>query len=111
MASHNRADGWETFDLIEIEAMHDRLEAALGPIDLWCVCLVDGDGHCACRVPGDGLLAGGAEAVGLTVDDCAVATDDGRLLAAANEVGAANVLDPAAGPALSLARVAEAIVS
>jgi D-glycero-D-manno-heptose 1,7-bisphosphate phosphatase len=110
VASHNRADGWETFDVGEISTMHGRMEAVLGPIDLWCVCLVDPGGSCACDGPAGGVLATGAEAAGVALDGCTVATDDGRLLAAAEQLGAATLLPLEDGTEEALARAVESVV-
>jgi len=114
VASHNRGDGWEGFDTSEIEAMHRRLEAVVGSIDLWCVCLVDAGGDCACREPSAGVIAAGAAAAGATVDACAVVTADGRLRRAAEQAGTATVVRPTgddpAEAADAVARSVEAAV-
>ena len=107
VASHNREASWETFDVAEIGAMHERIEAALGPVELWCVCLVEPGGSCACSAPNGGVLATGADVVGLAVDDCTVATDDGRLMAAAEPAG--TVLR-STGEVAALARAVESVV-
>ena len=111
VASHNRADGWGGFDTTEIEAMHGRLEATLGSIDLWCVCLVDAGGDCACRVPASGLFVAGAEAAGLAVDDCTVVAGDGRLRRSAEQTGAVRVLRPAGDDAAeAVVRAVDAVI-
>ena len=112
VASHNRADSWETFDVQEITAMNTRIEAALGPIDLWCVCLVDADGGCACAEPSAGVLATGARAVGIGPERCAVLGERGRMTAAAESVGAPTMAHPpTVGQALADApsRLTEAV--
>lgn len=65
VASHNRADSWDGFDTDEIAAMHDRIEGALGPIALWCVCRVTASGSCACATAAGGVVATGAGAAAL----------------------------------------------
>jgi len=97
VASHNRASTWDPEDTVEIAAMNRRIEQALGPVDLWSVCLVDPDGSCDCARPGGGLVRSGAEALGLDVHGCAVVTDDRRLVAGARSVGVANLLEPVLG--------------
>jgi D-glycero-D-manno-heptose 1,7-bisphosphate phosphatase len=94
VASHNRGQVWEEFDVDEIEAMQDRIEPALGTIDLWCVCLIDPGGTCACETAGLGMIETTAEAVGIPVEACVVAAGDQRLAGATERVGATNLLAP-----------------
>lgn len=91
VASHNRAESWDGFDVAEIGVMHERIEAVLGKIHVWCVCLVGADGGCACQAPGEGVVETAAQSVGVPVADCAVAAEDGRLAAAADRAGGASV--------------------
>ena len=90
--SHNRADDWEHFDVDEITAMNGRIEHSLGPVDLWCVCLVADDGSCACT-PADnsGVLVTAAQALGIDQHCALVATDDRRLVEAAGREEVANL--------------------
>lgn len=92
VATHNRADDWEAFDADEISEMHDRIEQVLGPIALWCVCRVSASGSCACSAPELGVVTTGAEAIGVDVADCSVATRSARMAAAAARAGAPNLL-------------------
>jgi len=48
----------------EPAVINRRIEAALGPIDMWCACVVDADGRCACDSTG-GVVATGAQASGV----------------------------------------------
>jgi hypothetical protein len=108
VASHNRADDWARFDMDELTAMTLRLEQALGPIDLWSVCLIGSDGHCACTTAAGGALSTGADAVGMDPGECAVASPGSRLAQEAARTGAAELGPPADDPgavAGSLARV------
>ena len=115
VATHNRAESWEAFDVAEIGAMNERIEVALGPIDVWCVCLVDTGGACSCEHGPDGVLGTGAEAIGVDVRDCAVVSDDARMMAAAERHGAVKLLadgPPAARAATgTLARVADTLAT
>ena len=102
VASHNRGESWEGFDLDELAAMDARIERALGPVDLWCVCLVGADGRCGCDLPGAGVLETAASTAGVAVADCAVVAGDGRLRAASARAGATSIPpdgDEAAGAA------------
>lgn len=94
MASHHRGDGWEQFDQRELALVNARVESALGPFDVWAVCLVGADGVCACREPRSGALAVGSEALGAELDDCLVVTEDHRLLESAARLGLRNLLSP-----------------
>ncbi|MHB1583931.1 MAG: hypothetical protein ACYCU7_05250 [Acidimicrobiales bacterium] len=114
VASHNRADSWDGFDTDEIAAMHDRIEDALGPIALWCVCRVAASGACACSTAASGVVATGADAAGVAVDHCAVATRGARMAAAADRAGVVNLLTgpppPDGADAVALqAEVAQAV--
>lgn len=91
VASHNRAPDPEALDVAEFAAMSERIEAALGAIDLWCVCLVDPDGSCACDGDEGGPLGAGARSLGLEPSGMAVATADPRLAGAAERLGAENL--------------------
>jgi D-glycero-D-manno-heptose 1,7-bisphosphate phosphatase len=94
VASHNRGRSWGRPDVDEIAVAHDRIEPVLGPIDLWCICLIEPDGQCACDCPGDGVLETAARTVGVAVQDCAVATGGPRLASATVRVGATTLLPP-----------------
>jgi D-glycero-D-manno-heptose 1,7-bisphosphate phosphatase len=103
VASHNRGDSWEAFNVDELAAMDARIEAALGPVDLWCVCLVDGEGRCGCDLPGPGVLETAARSAGVSVADCAVVAGDRRLQQASARAGATSLLGGAvADPAAAL---------
>lgn len=98
VAAHNRANA-DGLDINEITTMTERIGAALGPVDLWCVCPIAPDGTCGCGEHGHGLVADGARAVGLPPERCVVVTDDVRLHRSASVAGAAVV--PAGRPDLA----------
>lgn len=96
VATHNRGESWDGFDVDELAAMDARIEAALGPVDVWCVWLVGADGRCGCDLPGSGVLDAAAQSAGVAVSDCAVVAGDGRLRQASDRAGATTL--PGGGP-------------
>ncbi|WP_311931738.1 HAD-IIIA family hydrolase [Microbispora sp. H11081] len=77
-----------------LQAVNDRVDALLGPFDVWEVCPHD-DGHrCDCRKPAPGLVLRAARRLGVPPEDCVVIGDIGRDMAAARAAGARGILVP-----------------
>lgn len=78
----------------ELAAVNDRVEALLGPFDLWQVCPHVHEDGCSCRKPRPGMLIDAAERLGVHPAECAVVGDIGADMQAASAVGARGVLVP-----------------
>jgi histidinol-phosphate phosphatase family protein len=78
----------------EVEAVNRRLEALLGPIETWAVCVHGPDDGCHCRKPAPGLVRQAAEALGADPRRCVVIGDIGTDVAAAQAAGARAILVP-----------------
>lgn len=85
VVSHHR-DNELALDAGEFAVVHERVCAALGRVDLWCVCLVAENGRCACT-DGEGPLAEGPRAVGVPPQRCVVVSETDRLSRAAATAG------------------------
>jgi hypothetical protein len=58
---------------------------------MWCACVVDADGRCACDSTG-GVVATGAQASGVDLRDCAVLSEDLRVVGPATRARVATLL-------------------
>ncbi|MET7902289.1 HAD family hydrolase [Streptomyces sp. NPDC005355] len=77
-----------------VEAVRERLEKLLGPLDVWAVCPHGPADGCACRKPSPGLIQAACAALGVDPRRTAVLGDIGADLAAARAAGARGVLIP-----------------
>ncbi|WP_310740379.1 MULTISPECIES: HAD family hydrolase [unclassified Microbispora] len=77
-----------------LRAVNDRVEALLGPFDVWEICEHDDGDRCACRKPAPGLVLSAARRLGVSPVDCVVIGDIGRDVEAARAAGARGVLVP-----------------
>jgi HAD superfamily hydrolase (TIGR01662 family) len=76
----------------EVKAVNERVEALLGPFDVWEVCPhLNG---CECRKPKPGLVRQAARGLGVRPEDCVVVGDIGSDVAAARNAGARGILVP-----------------
>lgn len=83
--------------LIAPEALREvnaRVEALLGPFDVWEICPHDDGDGCRCRKPAPGLVLNAARRLGVRPDDCVVIGDIGRDVEAARAAGARGILVP-----------------
>jgi histidinol-phosphate phosphatase family protein len=80
----------------QVQAVNDRVEALLGPFDVWLVCPHGPEDHCGCRKPSPGMVLDGARRLGVRPDRCAVIGDIGADMGAAAAAGALGVLVPTA---------------
>jgi histidinol-phosphate phosphatase family protein len=78
----------------EVQAVNERIEAAVGPLGPWLVCPHGPDDACACRKPRPGLVLEAARALGVSPADCALIGDIGADMEAARGGGARGVLVP-----------------
>ncbi|GAA3763813.1 HAD superfamily hydrolase (TIGR01662 family) [Spinactinospora alkalitolerans] len=78
----------------QLDDVNARVEALLGPFDVWRVCVHgDGDG-CECRKPRPGLIESAAAELGVRPRDCVVIGDIGADVDAARAAGARGILVP-----------------
>ncbi|MBX6381813.1 MAG: HAD family hydrolase [Microbispora sp.] len=77
-----------------LRAVNDRVDALLGPFDVWEICPHDDGDRCGCRKPAPGLVLRAARRLGVRPEDCVVIGDIGRDMEAARAAGARGVLVP-----------------
>ncbi|MFJ4074128.1 HAD-IIIA family hydrolase [Curtobacterium sp. NPDC089991] len=78
----------------QVDATNARVDALVGPFDVWCVCPHDADDDCACRKPRPGMVLDAAERLGVPPEALVVVGDIGADVQAARAAGAQGVLVP-----------------
>jgi HAD superfamily hydrolase (TIGR01662 family) len=78
----------------DVAAVNSRVDALLGPFDVWVVCPHGPDEGCSCRKPAPGLVRGAARRLGLDPSEVVVIGDIGADVEAATRAGARGVLVP-----------------
>ena len=78
----------------QVDAVNARVEALLGPFDVWQVCPHTADDGCACRKPGPAMVLEACRRLGVDPSRCAVVGDIGSDVEAAAAAGATGVLVP-----------------
>jgi HAD superfamily hydrolase (TIGR01662 family) len=78
----------------QVDAVNDRVDAAVGPFDTWQVCPHSIDDGCECRKPQPGMVVRAAEALDVPVEQCVLLGDIGTDVEAARAAGARAVLVP-----------------
>ncbi|GGW56618.1 D-glycero-alpha-D-manno-heptose-1,7-bisphosphate 7-phosphatase [Streptomyces xantholiticus] len=78
----------------QVAAVQRRVEAFLGPFDIWAVCPHGPDDGCRCRKPAPGLVLAACDRLGVCPARTAVIGDIGSDVAAALAAGARGVLVP-----------------
>jgi len=78
----------------QVDAVNARVDALIGPFDVWQVCPHGPDDDCACRKPRPGMVLQAAEQLGVDPDECIVVGDIGADMGAARAAGAAGILVP-----------------
>ena len=84
-------------DRAQVDAVNRRVDALLGPFDVWQVCPHGPDDGCACRKPEPGMVLAAASRLGVAPGDVAVVGDIGADVGAARAAGARSVLVPTPG--------------
>ncbi len=67
----------------QVDAVHARIDALLGPLGPWLVCEHAPGAGCTCRKPAPGLVLQAAAALGVRPEECAVVGDLGEAVDAA----------------------------
>jgi HAD superfamily hydrolase (TIGR01662 family) len=78
----------------QVAAVNRRVEALLGPFDVWEQCPHGADDGCSCRKPAPGMVLAAAARLGVPPERVAVIGDIGADVAAATAAGARAVLVP-----------------
>lgn len=78
----------------QVDATNARVDALVGPFDVWCVCPHDAGDDCACRKPRPGMVLDAARQLGLDPTELVVVGDIGADVLAATAAGAQGILVP-----------------
>ncbi len=78
----------------QMAAVNSRVEALLGPFDIWQVCPHRSDQGCSCRKPRPELVRAACAELGVQPRHCVVVGDIGTDVLAAQAAGATGVLVP-----------------
>ncbi|WP_026924148.1 HAD-IIIA family hydrolase [Glycomyces arizonensis] len=78
----------------ELEAVNRRVDALLGPFDVWKVCPHGAEDGCRCRKPAPGMVRSAAAKLGARPERCVMIGDTGADVAAALDAGARAILVP-----------------
>ncbi len=78
----------------QVDAVNRRVDALLGPFDVWQLCPHGPDDGCGCRKPAPGMVRAAAAHLGVAPEDVAVVGDIGADVGAARAAGARAVLVP-----------------
>jgi histidinol-phosphate phosphatase family protein len=78
----------------QLEAVNAEVDATLGPIDSWQLCVHDAQDGCECRKPAPGMVKAAAAALGVDPTRCVMIGDTGGDVQAALSAGADAVLVP-----------------
>ncbi|WP_407676003.1 D-glycero-alpha-D-manno-heptose-1,7-bisphosphate 7-phosphatase [Peterkaempfera bronchialis] len=79
----------------QLTAVQDRVEALLGPFQVWAVCPHGPEDGCGCRKPAPGLIHAACRRLGADPARTVVIGDIGADLEAASAAGARGILVPA----------------
>lgn len=78
----------------QVEAVNERLDALIGPIEVWKICPHGPDAGCGCRKPAPGMVLAACRELGVDPRDAAVVGDIGADMEAARAAGVRAVLVP-----------------
>jgi histidinol-phosphate phosphatase family protein len=95
----------------EVELVNRRVDALLGPFDVWAVCPHAPADGCPCRKPAPGLVTEAAVRLGIRPGDLVVVGDRLADLGAAHAAGAVSVLVPSVATEDGAASVADHVVA
>jgi D-glycero-D-manno-heptose 1,7-bisphosphate phosphatase len=78
----------------QVQAINRRVEALLGPFDVWKFCPHGPGDGCSCRKPRPGMVLAAAAELGLRPEELAVVGDIGADIGAARAAGSRGILVP-----------------
>jgi len=78
----------------QVDAVNGRVDALLGPFDVWQVCPHGPDDGCACRKPAPGMVKTASAELDVVPSRVVVIGDIGADVAAAEAAGATGILVP-----------------
>jgi histidinol-phosphate phosphatase family protein len=78
----------------DVDAVHRRIQALVGPIEHWFVCPHTEDHGCGCRKPSPGLVFAAASRLRVLPSQCVVIGDTEADVAAGRRAGARGILVP-----------------
>lgn len=78
----------------DVERVHRRIEAELGPFDAWLVCPHGERDGCSCRKPAPGMVVAAARRLGVAPSECVIVGDTGADVAAGVAAGTGAILVP-----------------
>ncbi len=78
----------------QVEAVNERVEELLGPLEVWAYCPHGPDDGCGCRKPAPGLVYKAAAELDVDPARCAVVGDIGSDIEAARAAGGRGILVP-----------------
>ncbi|MEV8146659.1 HAD-IIIA family hydrolase [Arthrobacter sp. NPDC080073] len=78
----------------QVQAVNRKVDALLGPFDVWKFCPHGPADGCSCRKPRPGMVLAAAAELGLRPDEVAVVGDIGADIAAAHAAGSRGILVP-----------------
>ncbi|MCU1653536.1 MAG: hydrolase, HAD-superfamily, subfamily [Pseudonocardia sp.] len=94
VVSNQSGIGRGLLDREQVERVNARVDALLGPFDVWRICPHAEQDGCACRKPAPGQILAAAKALGTRPERLAVIGDIGSDMRAAHAAGARAVLVP-----------------
>ncbi|GHD22162.1 D-glycero-alpha-D-manno-heptose-1,7-bisphosphate 7-phosphatase [Streptomyces galbus] len=80
--------------MADVRRVNERVDALVGPFDVWAVCPHGPDDGCHCRKPQPGMVLQAAARLGVPPEETAVVGDIGADVEAARRAGALGVLVP-----------------
>ena len=91
----------------QVEAVNARVEALLGPFDLWRYCPHARGEGCDCRKPAPGMVTDSCSSLGVPADRTVLIGDTGADVGAARAAGVTGILVPTAATSADEAAAAD----
>ncbi len=111
LVSNQSGVGSGRITLTQVEAVNQRVEDLVGPLDVVRFCPHDRDEGCTCRKPAPGMVKDACAALGVDVDRCVVVGDIGSDVEAAQAAGARGVLVPTPATRVEEIRAADRVAA
>lgn len=78
----------------QVDSVNDRIEALLGPFDVWEICPHGTEDGCGCRKPAPGMILSACRRLGIDTAQAAYIGDIGSDMEAAQAAGLRGILVP-----------------